>query len=186
MGYRGNLTTSFGRRAANSILILLALVAIIYGQIQLGRPKTEKPLPNPMVIGASRDEVRAVVKQMLEAREIPLDKEDCNPQTGECALISKPVIFIKGITTRSQLEHYCEVPTANVRNWVKGRYTLRIQINPASPKTSQVGIYARFDGLTDGVIGSEWVPLASKGELEDKLLRCIEARLQGGECKDEK
>jgi hypothetical protein len=186
MGNFGNFVTSFCGCAVNSILISLLLAGTTFGQIQLSRPKAGKPLPNPMMISASRDQVRAIVKQMLEARQIPLDKEDCNPQTGECTLMSKPIIFIKGITTRSQLEHYCEVPTASVRNWVKGRYTLRIQISPASPKTSQVGIYARFDGLTDGVIGSEWVQLTSKGELEDKLLRCIEARLQGEECKDER
>ena len=122
---------------------------------------------------------------MLETREIPLDKEDCNAITGECTLISKPVIFIKGIQTKSQLEHYAEVPAADVRNWVSGRYVLRIQISPASPKTSQVAVYTRFEGrTTDGAMGSQWVPLTSKGELEDKILRCIQDRVLGGDCKD--
>jgi hypothetical protein len=154
-------------------------------QIQFDRPKTEKPLPNPFIMPSARDEVLTVTKQMLETREIPLDKEDCNATTGECTLISKPVIFIKGIQTKSQLEHYSEVPAADVRNWVSGRYVLRIQISPASPKTSQVAVYSRFEGrTTDGATGSQWVPLTSKGELEDKVLRCIQDRILGGDCKD--
>jgi hypothetical protein len=172
------------RRFNGAALALLFLVMCAAAQIQLSKPKTVKPLPNPSILGAGRDETVKVVKQMLETREIPLDKEDCNANTGECTLISKPVIFIKGISTRSQLQHFCEVPTAGVHNWVKGRYVLRVQITPASPATSQVGVYGKFDGMSDGVIGSEWVALVSKGELEDMMLRCIQDRVQGGDCKD--
>jgi hypothetical protein len=167
-------------------LFFLSLIAMTVGaQIQFDRPKTAKPLPNPSIIAAQRDEAVTAVKQMLETREIPLDKEDCNATTGECTLITKAVIFIKGIPTISQLQHYSEVPKHDVRNWSKGRYVLRFQISPASPNTAQVGVYARFEGLTDSVIGSEWVQLTSKGELEDTLLRCIQERVQGGECKEE-
>jgi hypothetical protein len=166
-------------------LIILAASAA-KGQLQLSKPKAEKPLPNPYIIGATRDDVLAAVKQMLETREIPIDKEDCNQQTGECVVLSKSVIFIKGVvTTKSQLQHYCEVPAADVREWTSGRYVLRIQVSPADLKTCQVGVYAKFDGKVEGAIGGEWVPLASKGELEDKMLRCIEERVHGGECKDE-
>lgn len=168
--------------AALSILFLLGVSA--GAQIQLQKPKTIKPLPNPSIILASRDEVVSATKQMLETREIPLDKEDCNQITGECMLLSKSVVFTKGIPTRSQLEHYCEVPSAAVRNWVKGRYVLRFQVTPASTKTAQVGVYAKFEGMTDSVSGSEWVQLTSKGELEDVMLRCIQDRVQGGDCKD--
>jgi len=168
--------------SALSIVLLLGLPA--GGQIQLQKPKTIKPLPNPSIIVASRDEVVSTTKQMLETREIPLDKEDCNQVTGECILLSKSVVFTKGIPTRSQLEHYCEVPSAAVRNWVRGWYVLRVQITPASTKTAQVGVYAKFEGMTDSVSGSEWVPLTSKGELEDSMLRCIQDRVQGGDCKD--
>jgi hypothetical protein len=164
------------------MLIPAFFLAGASGQIQFDKPKAEKPLPNPSILQASRDDLLKLVKQLLETREVALDKEDCNPANGECTLISKPVIFIKGIQTRSQLEHYCEVPTATGRNWSKGRYTLRIQINPASTRTSQVGVYARFEGMTEALTGSQWVQLASKGELEDKLLRCIQDRLQGGSC----
>ena len=166
------------------LCLLLAVSATAVAQIQFDRPKTQPPLPNPSMIAATRDELIAVTKQMFEARELPLDKEDCNQVSGECVIIGKPLIFIKGITTRSQLEHYCEVPASNVKNWVRGRYTLRIQINPASPKTSQVGVYATFEGMTDGFSGNnEWIPLRSKGELEDKFLRCIQDRASGGDCK---
>ncbi|MBI3652343.1 MAG: hypothetical protein HY231_15080 [Acidobacteria bacterium] len=161
-----------------------ALAATASAQIQFDRPKAEKPLPNPSIIAAQRDETVTATKQMLETREVSIDKEDCNQLTGECTIITKPVIFIKGITTRSQLEHYCEVPAANVKNWTKGRYVLRIQIAPASPKTAQVGIYAKFEGMTDGFSGNEWVQLTSKGELEDKFLRCIKDRTTGGDCKN--
>jgi hypothetical protein len=153
-------------------------------QIEFSKPKAEKPLPNPSIMPASRDEMLTLVRQLLETREMPLDKEDCNPTNGECAFITKPVIFIKGIQTRSQLEHYCEVPAASVRSWSRGRYVMRIQISPASTKTCQVGVYARFEGMTEGAIGSGWVPLVSRGRLEDWWLRCIQERLQGGNCEN--
>jgi hypothetical protein len=166
-------------------LLFFAFASTANAQIQFDRPKAEKPLPNPSIIQAPRDEALTATKQMLETREIPIDKEDCNQLTGECTVISKSVIFIKGITTRSQLEHYCTVPAANMKNWTRGRYVLRFQITPASPKSSQVGIYAKFEGQTDGLSGNEWVQLSSKGELEDRLLKCIQSRVSGGECKDE-
>src|SRR5262249_11415108 len=111
-------------------------------------------------------------------------KEDCNPTTGECTLVSKPVVFIKGIPTRSQLLHFTDLSPRDVRNWARARYVLRVQANPASPRTAQVGVYARFEGLINSVSGNEWVALNSKGELEDQMLRCIQDRVQGGDCKD--
>src|SRR5262245_41880287 len=119
--------------AARVIPILLLLTAAAAGgQIQLSRPKPIRPLPNPSIMGATRDEVMSITKQMLETREIPLDKEDCSPTTGECTLLSKSVVFIKGIEAKSQLEHYCDMPKVELRNWVRGRYVLRFQITPAS------------------------------------------------------
>ncbi len=170
--------------ASRAILALLLTGMTAAGQIQFDRPKAAKPLPNPSIINATRDEVVSVTKQMLETREIPLDKEDCNNTTGECAVLTKPVVFIKGIAAKSQLEHYCEMPAVEVRNWARGRYVLRFQITPATPKTSQVGVYAKFEGMQNAVTGSEWVPLTSKGELENLMLRCIQDRIQGGDCKD--
>lgn len=154
------------------------------GQLELKKPKPLKPLPNPSIISAPRDDVVSLVKQMLETREIPLDKEDCNTTSGECTLLCKSMVFIKGIATKSQLEHYCDLPAVDVRNWVRGRYLLRFQITPATPKTSQVGVYAKFEGMMNAVTGSEWVPLTSKGELENLMLRCIQERIQGGDCKE--
>jgi len=167
------------------ILILFSFTALTaLGQIEFNRPKPIKPLPNPSIINAQRDEVVSITKQMLETREIPLDKEDCNGTTGECTLLSKPVVFIKGIPTKSQLEHFCEMPKLDVRTWTRGRYVLRFQITPATPKTAQVGAYAKFEGMMNAVSGAEWVTLTSKGELEDLMLRCIQDRVQGGDCKD--
>src|SRR5258706_10866508 len=125
-------------RCIAAILAVLVVAPGMSGQIQLSKPKAEAPMPNPSIIGSPRDEILTATKQMLETREIPLDKEDCSQTTGECTLISKAVIFTRGITAKSQLQHYCDVPAADVRNWGKGRYLLRIQITPASPNTSLV------------------------------------------------
>jgi len=167
------------------VLVALLLTGITaVAQLEFKKPKPAKPLPNPSIINATRDEVLSTTKQMMETREIPIDKEDCNNTTGECTLLSKPVVFIKGIATKSQLEHYCEMPTVEVRNWARARYVLRFQITPATPKTAQVGVYAKFEGMLNAVTGSEWVALTSKGELEDLMLRCVQDRVQGGDCKD--
>jgi hypothetical protein len=167
---------------AVAVAVLFAAPAL--GQIEFKKPKPIQPLPNPSIVGAMRDDVVRVTKQMLETREIPLDKEDCSPTTGECTLVSKAVVFIKGIATKSQLQHYCDLSSSDVRNWGRARYVLRVQVNPASPRTAQVGVYAKFEGLINSVSGNEWVALTSKGELEDQILRCIMDRVQGGDCKD--
>ncbi len=167
-----------------SAFILFSLASQIQAQLEWQKKKSVEPLPNPYMMAAPRDEVLTATKQMFEAREIPLDKEDCNQLTGECTLISKPYIFIKGTTTKSQLEHYCDVPAANLRNWTKGRYVLRIQIAPTSPRNSQVGVYCKFEGMADNFTGNEWVQLVSKGTLEDELLRCMEDRVHGGNCEN--
>ncbi|MEK6321492.1 MAG: hypothetical protein AABN33_07400 [Acidobacteriota bacterium] len=171
-------------RASRALLALLLTGMTVLGQLEFSKPKPIKPLPNPSIIALPRDEVVSITKQMLETREIPVDKEDCNTTTGECTLLTKSVVFTKGIAAKSQLEHYCETPAVDVRNWVRGRYLLRFQITPATPKTSQVGVYAKFEGMTNAITGSEWVPLTSKGELEDLMLRCIQDRVMGGDCKD--
>src|SRR4030095_7155816 len=132
-------TSATGSRV---LLIVFLTGVTALAQIEFKRPKPAKPLPNPSIVNSTRDDVLSLTKQMLETREIPLDKEDCSSTKGECPLLSKPVIFVKGIATKSQLEHYCEMPRVEVRNWARGRYVLRFQITPATPKTSQVGVYA--------------------------------------------
>lgn len=165
-----------------SAFILFSIVFTINAQLEWDKKKAIQPLPNPYMMAAPRDEILTATKQMFEAREIPVDKESCDPLTGECTLISKPVIFIKGTMAKSQLEHYCDVPAANVRNWTKGRYVLRIQIAPTSPRNSQVSVHCKFEGMADNFTGNEWVSLSSKGTLEDELMRCMEDRVRGGNC----
>ena len=165
-------------------LVCLFLSVTAAAQIQFDRPKTAKPLPNPSIMDATRDETVTIVKQMMETREIPIDHEDCNATTGECTIVSKPIIFTKGITAKSQLQHYSEMNNRDPRNYSKGRYVLRFQIAPATTRTAQIGAYARFEGLTDGAAGQEWIQLTSRGELEDLMLRCVQDRISGGDCKD--
>src|SRR5580692_6067115 len=88
-------------RAVVSIPIVVLMAVAANGQIEFDRPKAVKPLPNPMVMAAARDDVRNAAKQLLETRSISLDKEECNQQTGDCVLVTKPVELIRGITTRS-------------------------------------------------------------------------------------
>jgi hypothetical protein len=166
------------------VLAITILIVTAAAQIQFDRPKAAKPLPNPSIMGATRDDVVTVIKQMMETREIPLDKEDCNATTGECTLISKFVIFTKGIPAKSQLQHFSELSDRDLRNWSQGKYVLRFQISPATPKTAQVGAYAKFEGRTDGAAGQEWISLNSRGELEDMMLKCVQDRIAGGDCKD--
>ncbi|HXG63839.1 MAG TPA: hypothetical protein VNO70_01960, partial [Blastocatellia bacterium] len=71
-----------------AILSLMLAAIAAGGQIQLDRPKIEKPLPNPSILPAARDEVMKLTRQMLETREIPLDKENCDATSGECTLVS--------------------------------------------------------------------------------------------------
>lgn len=176
-----NIPTPTVSRVAFTLLVVITTAS---AQMEFSKPKPVKPLPNPSIMSATRDEVVSITKQMLETREVPLDKEDCSTTTGECTLLTKSVVFIKGIAAKNQLQHYCELPSVDVRNWVRGRYLLRFQITPATPKTSQVGVYAKFEGMMNAPTGSEWIPLTSKGQIEDLMLRCIQDRIAGGDCKE--
>lgn len=54
---------------ASRVLLAVLLTAItVVAQIEFNRPKAAKPLPNPSIINATRDDVLSVTKQMLETR----------------------------------------------------------------------------------------------------------------------
>jgi hypothetical protein len=149
-----------------------------YAQLTFDRGKTEEPLPNPYTLGAKREDILKVAREVFSACSISIDEEASKANEGR--LVTKNVVFTRGVTTRSDLEHLAVLPASDVRNWVQGRYSLEIIALPFDQNRSQLQISARVQGRLGGVVGNEqWVDGVSNGTLEDEVLRGLAGKILG-------
>ena len=151
---------------------------VALGQIQLDRPKQEPPLPNPYTIGASREQVINGAKEVFTACKIPIDEEASKPP--DSRLVTRFVVFTKGVTARDDLEHLSTLPASDVRYWIQGRYSLELNILPLDGKRSQIQVIARIQGRISGAMNDEkWIDSTSNGRLEDEVLRGLAGKILG-------
>jgi hypothetical protein len=165
-------------------LILLALITICsisvvcQAQIQIDRPKQEPPLDNPYTLGVSREQILESVREILKTCDIKLDEAASKPREGK--IVTLPVVFTKGITTRTDLEYLATLPADEVRNWTSGRFLLEITATPIDQKRTHLYVAARIDGrIADPFEGNKWVSGLSNGRLEDEVLRGIASKVLG-------
>ncbi|MGH9754364.1 MAG: hypothetical protein ACREA2_16415 [Blastocatellia bacterium] len=147
-------------------------------QIQLDRPKTERPLDNPYTIGVPREQILETVREVFKTCAIQIDDTQSKPSEGK--IITKSVVFTRGVTTKADLEHLAKMPAGDVRNWQQGRFHLEITALPLDGKRSQVLVNARIQGkLADAASGSQWVEGQSNGALEDEVIRGLAGKILG-------
>ena len=147
-------------------------------QIQIDRPKPEPPLDNPYTINLPREPILDNVREIFKTCEIKLDEVASRPREGK--LVTMPVVFTKGITTRTDLEYLATLPADEVRNWTAGRYVLEVSVTPIDQKRSQLFVGARIDGrVADAFEGNKWVTGLSNGRLEDEVIRGIVGKTLG-------
>ncbi|QQS46235.1 MAG: hypothetical protein IPM66_20340 [Acidobacteriota bacterium] len=160
------------------ILIIAGLPAVASAQIQFDRPKTEQPLENPYTLGVPREQILETTKDILKKCGIPLDEEASKPAEGK--LVTKPVVFSRGVTTRNDLEYLAVMPASDVRNWTQGRYYLEISALPLDQKRSQIYVAAHIQGrMPDPLTGHQWIEGQSNGRLEDEVIRGLAGKLLG-------
>src|SRR4030095_7203820 len=105
-----NLKTSY---------ICLSLLFITFcsfdarAQIQLDRPKTERPLDNPYVIHAPREQMLQTVREVFKACAIEIDDTLSKPNEGK--IVTKSVVFTRGVTARADLDHLAKMPAGRQR-----------------------------------------------------------------------
>jgi len=148
------------------------------GQIQIDRPKQEPPLPNPYTIAVPRDQVIKIAKEVFSSCKIPVDDEASKPE--DARLVTRYVIFTKGVTAKDDLEHLATLPASDVRYWIQGRYTLELNLLPIDGKRSQLQVIAHIQGRISGVMNDEkWIDSVSNGRLEDEVLRGLAGKILG-------
>jgi hypothetical protein len=165
-------------------LFLLALSSaccmsiVSQAQIQIDRPKPEPALDNPYTLNLPRETILDNIREIFKTCEIKLDEVATKPPEGK--LVTLPLVFTKGITTRTDLEYLATLPADEVRNWTAGRFHLEVSVTPLDQKRSNLSVYARIDGrIADVLEGNKWVAAQSNGRLEDEVIRGIVGKTLG-------
>ena len=147
-------------------------------QIQFDRPKTEPPLDNPYPIGVPREQILQTVQEVLKTCAIQIDDTLSKPSEGK--IVTKSVVFTRGVTAKADLEHLAKMPAGEVRNWQQGRWRLEITALPRDGKSSQLSVIAHIEGkLADASGVAQWVEGQSNGALEDETLRGLAGKILG-------
>jgi hypothetical protein len=161
-----------------ALMGVCCMSVICQAQIQIDRPKPEPPLDNPFAINVSREQILDSVRDILKTCDIKLDEVSSKPREGK--LVTLPVVFTKGINTRTDLEYLAALPADGARNWTAGRFLLEISVTPIDMKRSHIFVSARIDGrVADAFEGNKWVAGQSNGRLEDEVLRGITSKILG-------
>ena len=147
-------------------------------QLQLDRPKTDKPLDNPYIINAPREQILQTVREVLKNCAIQVDDTLSKPSEGK--IVTKSVVFTRGVTTKTDLEHLAKMPAGEIRNWQQGRWSLEISSLPLDERRSQLSVSAHIEGkLIDATGGAQWIEGQSNGSVEDEALRGLAGRILG-------
>jgi hypothetical protein len=166
---------------ASFLMVLIAvgcLSGVAHAQIQFDRPKTEPPLDNPYTMSVPREQILETTREVLKTCSIPLEEESSKTNDGK--IITKPVKFTRGVTTRNDLEYLATMPASEVRHWIQGRYYLEISVLPLDQKRSQLFVSAHIEGRIANVTGQEeWVEGQSNGRLEDEVIRGLASKILG-------
>src|SRR5262245_66630717 len=101
--------------------ICLSLLFIIFcsfdarAQIQLDRPKTKRPLDNPYVINAPSEQILQTVREVFKACAIEVDDTLSKPSEGK--IVTKSVVFTRGVTAKADLDNLDKMPEGEIRKW---------------------------------------------------------------------
>jgi hypothetical protein len=160
------------------LFIFGSLSAEARAQLRFDKPKSEPPLENPYTVGVPRDQIVQTAREILKACSIPIDEDLSRPAEGK--LVTKNVVFARGVTAKSDLEHLATMPASEVRDWQQGRYHLEITALPLDGKKSQIQVSALFQGkVADPLRSNHWIDGQSNGTLEDEVLRGLAGKLLG-------
>jgi hypothetical protein len=147
-------------------------------QLTFDRPKTEPPLDNPYTINAPREQILQTAREILKTCSIQIDEALSKANEGK--IVTKTIVFTRGVTAKADLEHLATMPAGEVRNWQQGRYYLEITALPLDGKRSQLMVTAHIQGkLADAVGGAQWIGGQSNGTLEDEVLRGLAGKILG-------
>lgn len=161
-----------------AFVILVGISTNAFAQFTFDKPKSEGQLKNPYTLGAKRENIVKAVDEILKACSFPVDTIASRPIDGK--IVTTNVIFTRGVTAQSDLEHLATLPSSQVRNWLQGRFILEITSLPLDQDHSQLQVSARLQGRMAGVAeGERWINGVSNGTLEDEVIRAIAGKVLG-------
>src|SRR5262245_50621765 len=141
--------------------ICLSLLFIIFcsfdarAQIQLDRPKTERPLDNPYVINAPSEQILQTAREVFKACAIEVDDTLSKPSEGK--IVTKSVVFTRGVTARADRDHLAKMPAREVRNWQQGRWRLEASALPLDETRSRLSVSAHIEGkVNEASASAQW------------------------------
>jgi hypothetical protein len=147
-------------------------------QLTFDKPKSEPPLDNPYRIGVPREKVIQTATEVLKTCSIPIDEELSRPSEGK--IVTKHIVFTRGVTVKNDLEHLATMPAGEVRNWQQGRCFLEITALPVDGQKSQILVVAHIQGkIADALRSNQWINGQSNGTLEDQVLRGLASKILG-------
>jgi hypothetical protein len=147
-------------------------------QLTFDKPKAEPPLENPYTMAVKREQILEAAREVLKTCSIPLDEALSRPAEGK--LITKPIIYSRGITVKNDLEYLAIFPAGDVRNWSQARFVLEIIAVPVDQKRSQLQVNANIEGRALDPNGTlKWINGKSNGRLEDEVIRGMAGKTLG-------
>ena len=158
--------------------VFLMLVSVVSNaQIMIGKPKEEPALDNPYTVNVPREQITQEIKNILQSCNIEMDTDKSKIERGR--FVTKSWQFTRGLNAKTDLENVSNLPAADARSWLKGRYTLEINILPLDEKRSQLQVIAYIQGQIAENIGTKWIDSPSNGKVEDETMRGIAGKILG-------
>lgn len=161
----------------SSIAVIVLFSVAAQAQISFGKPKDIPSLDNPYTVNVPRDEIAKQIQEVLQTCNITLDKEKSKLERGR--FVTTSWLFTRGVNAKTDLQNVSNLPAADARNWLKGRYTLEINILPLDEKRSQLQVIAYIQGQMADVAGTKWVDAPSNGTVEDDTMRGLAGKILG-------
>ncbi len=146
--------------------------------IDFGRGRTPDPItiPNPLRVTARRDTLITALEELMRERNLILDSAASKTDAG--ILVSQPYTFSKGaIVTEAELNRFAALPVGSDRNWIRGRYTLVVEVQQIDGVAANLAVNARIEARGASITGPEWVSLPSSGIVEQDFLTALLAKL---------
>ncbi len=162
---------------APAFALIVLFSTVMQAQINFGKPKDTPPLDNPYTVNVPRDEIAKQIQEVFQTCNIEIDKEKTKVEKGR--FVTTSWLFTRGVNTKTDLQNVSNLPAADARNWLKGRYTLEINILPLDEKRSQLQVITYIQGQIADVAGTKWIDSPSNGSIEDETIRGLAGRILG-------
>ncbi len=161
-----------------SAFALIVLFSIVnHAQINFGKPKDTPSLDNPYTVNVPRDEIAKQLQEIFQTCNTEIDQEKTKVEKGR--FVMKSFLFTRGVNAKTDLQNVSNLPAADARSWLKGRYTLEINILPLDEKRSQLQVITYIQGQIADVAGTKWIDSPSNGTIEDDTIRGLAGRILG-------